>query len=694
MFYWKYSALNELSQGSNFHYHFDMISDDKKEEIRAAADIVDVVGDYVKLKKSGSGFVGLCPFHDENTPSFHVTPRLGIYKCFGCGESGDLFNFVMEMEGIGFPEALRTLAERYGIDIPEEHSEGDSEHTKKREGVLHALKFAGLFYNRQLIESSEAESARKYLDRRGYPVKLWRSFGLGYAPGNSSLLKEAEREGIKEEYLLEADLIKPSNRKEGYFDTFRERLMFPIFNPSGKLIAFAGRILDESKKTAKYINSSQTLVYNKSEVVYGINFAKNEIRKEEEVILVEGYTDVITMHQHGIKNVVASSGTSLTPGQIKILQRYGNRMTMIYDSDTAGQAAMERGMNVALEQGMDVQLMELPEGEDPDSFVKKYGKDSFFDFKKKNAKDFVTFTIHKAENAGKMESPGDRTAVIKQVLDSIARIPEELDRQVFVQHLHQKTQVYRKGSDRELFQQLDLILSDRKKQSRFDRRREDFSGKRKSKTGESGYLSTERPTRKDEETHGRKRPHYELEIIRLLLQFGENMRRFIGHNIGEDHFEDEQVRRFFSDIMERHVKEEEISVEYYTNRESPFPALLGDILVDRHTISEKFAKRTGSEFRKDKNPILSAKSAMKPLRLYYCERRKEEISRRIGDASKEEKERMMAMLSKLQKEITRIKKTTADDLFDNPVFLNNEKIKAGKSFEYHMKNEMEGNSDG
>lgn len=666
-----------------------MISDDKKEEIRAAADVVDVVGDYVKLKKSGSGFVGLCPFHDENTPSFHVTPRLGIYKCFGCGESGDVFNFVMEMEGIGFPESLRTLAERYGIDIPEEHSDGDSEETKKREGVLHALKFAGLFYHRQLLESPDAEKARSYLDSRGYPTKIWKNFGLGFAPSGSALLKEARKEGIKEEYLLGADLIKPSNRNDGYFDSFRDRLMFPIFNPSGKLIAFAGRILNENKKTAKYINSSQTIVYNKSEVVYGVNFAKNEVRKEEEVILVEGYTDVITMHQQQIKNVVASSGTSLTAGQIKVLQRYGNRIVMIYDADTAGQSAMERGMNIALEQGMEVKLMELPEGEDPDSFVKQYGKESFNDFKKEHAEDFITFTIHKAENAGKMESPGDRSSVIKQILDSIARIPEELDRQVYVQHLHQKTQMYRKGSDRELFQQLDMILNERKKQRRFEKRREDFSRQRNAES--SVPIQDEQPGQpsNQREVRNRKRPQYELEIIRLLLQFGNNMRRFVGHNIGDDHFEDDQVRTFFNDIMERHLNEEEISVEHYMNRENPYPSLLGDILVDRHSISEKFAKRTGSEYRKDRNPILTAKSTMKPIRLSYCERRKDEISRKIGQASPGEKEKLGAMLSKLQKEITRIKKTAADDLFDDPEFMKGQEIETKKSFEYQMKSEIE-----
>ena len=387
--------------------------------------------------------------------------------------------------------------------------------------------------------------------------------------------------------------------------------------------------------------------------------------------------------------MVASSGTSLTAGQIKVLQRYGNRIVMIYDADTAGQSAMERGMNIALEQGMEVKLMELPEGEDPDSFVKQYGKESFNDFKKEHAEDFITFTIHKAENAGKMESPGDRSSVIKQILDSIARIPEELDRQVYVQHLHQKTQMYRKGSDRELFQQLDMILNERKKQRRFEKRREDFSRQRNAES--SVPIQDEQPGQpsNQREVRNRKRPQYELEIIRLLLQFGNNMRRFVGHNIGDDHFEDDQVRTFFNDIMERHLNEEEISVEHYMNRENPYPSLLGDILVDRHSISEKFAKRTGSEYRKDRNPILTAKSTMKPIRLSYCERRKDEISRKIGQASPGEKEKLGAMLSKLQKEITRIKKTAADDLFDDPEFMKGQEIETKKSFEYQMKSEIE-----
>jgi DNA primase len=668
-----------------------MISDDKKEEIRQTADIVEVVGDYVKLKKSGSGFIGLCPFHNEKTPSFHVTPSMGIYKCFGCGESGDVFSFVMAMEGISFPESLRSLADRYGIDIPDEHVEGEDERTKLREGIYHALKFAGLFYYRQLMESEEAVKARDYLTKRGYQKDTIRAFGLGYSPSNSQLLKAAQKEGIPEEYLLHADLVKPSTRGNGYYDSFRDRLMFPIFNPSGKVIAFAGRILDENKKTAKYINSAQTPVYNKSEVVYGVNFAKNEIRKEGEVILVEGYTDVITMNRHGIKNVVASSGTSLTAGQIKILQRYGNRIVMIYDADSAGQTAMERGMNIALEQGMEVFLMELPDGEDPDSFVKQFGKESFLEYKRKKAEDFVTFSLLKAEKDGRMERPGDRSSTIRQILESIALIPEELERQVFVQHLHQQTQKYRKGSDRELFQQLDKIMAEKKQKERYSRSRQP-STKPPSKDEvpfpdeERGPVdeTTKEPESRKRQTSG-KRPHYEMEVIRLMLQYGENMVKFIGHNVAEDHFEDEDLRAFYSDIIQRYVDEKEVSVEHYSGREQPFPTLLGDILLERYTVSEKHMEKTGNEFKRDKNPYKTAKSSMKPLQLYYFERKRREMSQEIKTADDERKNKLMKTITRLQKEISRIHKISADELFEDPEFLKKDSGSGGGVFEYRMK---------
>jgi len=637
-----------------------MIPDEKKEEIRESADLVEVVGDYVRLKRSGSGYVGLCPFHDEKTPSFHVTPSLGIYKCFGCGESGDVFNFVMEMEGVGFQEALQSLAERYGISLPEQQRPGDSEEYKLKEGVYHALRFAGLYFHRQLLELEEAQKARNYLEKRGYAGDIIKKFGLGFAPANGdAFLRAARSEGIKEEYLAEADLIKPRQRGSGYYDTFRNRLMFPIFNPSGKLIAFAGRVLGQ-EKAAKYINSAQTPVYNKSEVVYGVNFAKNEIRKNEEAILVEGYTDVITMHKFGIKNAVASSGTSLTSKQINILQRYGSKLVMIYDSDSAGQAAMQRGTNIALNEGMEVYLLELPEGEDPDSYVKQFGKESFEKLKQTDSEDFVTFAIHQAEKKNKMDDPAGRTRVINSVLESISMMPDQLSRQVYVQHLHQLTQKYRNGSDRELFQQLEKILRENKPTRRNQQGRNVRVDNFSVRTQRGGKeLSTERSPQK-------KKPLYEMELIRLLLQFGRPMQKFIGQNCNENLFEDDELRAFYIDIMQRYQAEEDNSIEHYSHREEPFPELLGDIILERYSASERIQEKTGQALIKDRDPVKTAKSTMKTLQLHHLERLRTQFSEKIKNESDQMKEKYSRLLIKTQRQITHNKRSSPDVLFPDP----------------------------
>jgi DNA primase len=666
-----------------------MISDDKKEEIREAADIVEVVGDYVRLKRSGNNCIGLCPFHDEKTPSFTVTPKLGIYKCFGCGASGDLFGFVMDMEGVGFQQALRTLAERYGVSLPDDHDtdESDEKH-KDREGIYHALQFAGLYFFRELKESKEAEPARKYLENRGYDGAVIKKFGLGYSPAKGdALLKAATNEGIEEGYLLKADLIKPSKHNDGYYDTFRERLIFPIFNPSGKVIAFAGRVMGD-KKTAKYINSAQTPVYNKSEVLYGVNFAKNEIRKAEEVILVEGYTDVITMMQNGISNVVASSGTALTPGQVKILKRYGSKIVMIYDSDTAGRAAMKRGMNIALAQGMDVDLLELPEDEDPDSFVKKYGKDSFLELKKKEAQDFVSFSIHQAEIHGEMDGPAGRTRVISRVLESIAEIPDPLARQVYVQHLHQKTQKYRNSSDRELFDQLGSIIKNKQKDRRNRGKPAASPPHPAAPTGQQ--VSEEQSNsglKENRQGPVKKKPHYEKELIRLMVQYGDEMIHYIGTLCNGQLFEDDELREFYKDVITRYQDGKDVSVEHYAHREPPYPKLIGDVMLEKHTASERHAEKTGTHFQRDKDPFRSAKSTIKPLRLYYLKRYLVELADKTKTADSGKKIDLIKKQKRTQSEISHMERTPADELFPDPDIKNTQEGTPGKKFEYKMKNE-------
>ena len=669
-----------------------MITDDKKEEVRDAADIVEVVGDYVKLKRSGSGFTGLCPYHDEKTPSFNVTPKLGIFKCFGCGESGDVFKFVMDQDGIGFTESVRQLADRYGVFIPEEESSEPSESLQQKEGIYHALKFAGIYFYRNLIENPDAEKALKYLDNRGYNREVFKKYGLGYSPtGGSDLYKAAQNAGISEEYLVEADLIKPSQRGEGFYDTFRGRLMFPIFGTTGKVIAFAGRVLG-NEKTAKYINSAQTKVYNKSEVVYGVNFAKNEIRKNKEVILVEGYTDVITLNEHGIKNTVASSGTALTSGQMKILNRYGEKIIMIYDADNAGQAAMKRGIDIALAQGMEVQLLELPDGEDPDSFVKQFGKESFDELKNKEAMDFVDFLLLKADEEGRLKNPVQLGKVISEILHAIANIKESIQRQIYVQHLHQRTHQYRKGSDRELFVELERVMAQKQQEDFRDKRREEFRDSRLEQEkidGDPGVDGVEKKPQNEpiRNSGSAKKPQFEKELIRLMITYERDMVEYICSFTNDKLFEDEELKVFFLDILTRYKEGKEISIQVYSGKNEPFPRLVGDVLLEQYSPSERHQEKVGLKYVKDKNPYRTAKSTIKTLELAFLKRKLTELSERFGRSeSQEEKKKIMASQTKIQEKVNKLSSTYSDDYYPDPPN-ESENVVNEKKFEYKMKSD-------
>lgn len=630
-----------------------MIPDDKKEEVRDAADIVDVVSDYVKLKRSGSGFSGLCPFHNEKTPSFHVTPGLSIYKCFGCGAGGDVFNFVMEMEGIGFTEAIRTLAERYSVILPEENNqENDPSHTEK-EGIYHALRFAGIFFYRTLTEHEEAKTARDYLIKRGYTKETIKKFGLGYTlESGNGLKKMAEKESINEEYLHKAGLLKSDANGVRTYDTFRGRLMFPIFNPSGKVIAYGGRILNSSDKAPKYINSPQTQVYNKSEVLYGIHASRNEIRKEKEAILVEGYTDVITMHQAGVRNVIATSGTSLTPQQMRILHRYAETLLMIYDSDSAGQAAMTRGIDIALTEGLGIRLLQLPEGDDPDSFVKQFGKEGFLSYKKENARDFLSFQILGAVESGEWDDPVSKPKVIGRLLESIACIPDAVMRETFVQKLGKESKI----GDRKLYDQLDITLLKKKESDRRARQRTDRFETQKNQAEENKDADDAQQNRNSSRAavDGKKMPGYEKEIIRLMLVHKNKMIGYIGSLINEEHFEDERLRNLFADIVGRFENGQEVSVEAYVAREHPYPELIGEIVMERFSLSERGNERRDRALSQDAEPFKSARGAIKLLRLQFLDSLKSRYSEEYNRAEGEDKIRLNGFIQKILKERSKI----------------------------------------
>jgi DNA primase len=654
------------------------ITDAKREEIRDAADIVDVVSDYVKLKKAGSSFTGLCPFHNEKTPSFNVTPRLGIYKCFGCGAGGDAFKFIMEMEGVGFVEAMRTLAERYNIDLPEEdENEEFDERTQLTEGVYHALRFAGVYYYQQLTGEEEAEEARGYLSKRGLNRETIKTWGLGYAPdAMDRFYKHALAKGINERYLHEAGLIKYSERGDRPYDAFRGRLMFPIFNPSGKVIGFGGRILGD-KKGPKYLNSPQTIVYNKSEVIYGIHSARNQIRRADQSILVEGYMDVLSLWQHGIKNVVATSGTSLTPEQMRRLRNYSQNLLMVYDADNAGQNAMMRGLDIALEQDMHVRLMHLPEGEDPDSYVQQHGAEAFEKYTEKEARDFVRFMVENAEDSGKWDDPMARKDVISRILASIARVTDEVLKESLMGHLARISNIREQTLRQEMSRHMQSLQQEKQREA--DRQRRQEERERREGTapgpqenaphpGEAGAQAESGRQLRHPKPAAAKLANYEKEIIRLMVQYGEDMIFYIASQINDTYFEAGALKQFFNDIVQRYNDEQEISIAHYASRDEPYPELVGEIFLEKHEVSERGNERRDRKVMRDADPYATAKGALKRISIEHMNRLSETLNEKIYNAGDDDdtREQLYTDLTELRRQMLRFNRETADELFPNP----------------------------
>ena len=402
------------------------------EEVRMASDIVDVVSDYVTLKKRGRNFFGLCPFHVEKTPSFSVNPEKQIFHCFGCGTGGNVFVFIMKEEGVGFPEAVRILARRAGIEIPEQDF-GDEQAQQEREALYYANELAMKFYHEQLF-SPAGRPALDYLKARGFDEEGIRYFMLGYAPDSwDAFLKHATDNLVKPETLEQAGLLNRRNSGE-YYDRFRHRLMFPIFNLSGKVIAFGGRRLTDDESVPKYLNSPETPIYHKSNVLYGLFQARDAIREQDRAIFVEGYTDVMRLYLSGIRNAVATSGTALTELQARLVRRYTKNVIMLYDSDLAGTAATLRGADVLVAQGLEVRIAELEPGEDPDSFVQKYGAEAL----QRKLDQAMPLLDFKAVRIPEAQSRMDRTERIQSLVATLARIQDGIRRQEMVHHYAEK----------------------------------------------------------------------------------------------------------------------------------------------------------------------------------------------------------------------------------------------------------------
>ncbi len=411
-----------------------MIPRETVDKIFDTADIYEVVSDYVHLKKAGANYKGVCPFHDEKTPSFTVSPAKGIYKCFGCGASGNSAKFIMEHEKVSFPEALKILAKKYHIEIIEQQITDEQVHEKEERDALYIVtEYAKNYFKRCLFETDEGKSiALSYLAERGFKPETIAKFELGWSPVKKDALTEhALKNGYKLDFLEKTGLSIVKKETNYNFDRFAERIIFPVHTLSGKVTAFGGRTLKQDKSIAKYLNSPESEIYHKSKILYGLYFAKNAIVKKDKCFMVEGYTDVISMHQSGIENIVASSGTSLTVEQIRLVRRFTKNLTVIYDGDSAGIKASLRGIDLILSEEMNVKVVMLPENEDPDSYARKNSPLELSAFIEKNETDFIKFKINLLTSDAHND-PVKRTQLTKDIIKSIASIPDKILRAEYI----------------------------------------------------------------------------------------------------------------------------------------------------------------------------------------------------------------------------------------------------------------------
>jgi len=474
--------------------------------ILEASRIEEVVSDFVNLKRRGSNLIGLCPFHQEKTPSFTVSPSKGIFKCFGCGKAGDSARFIMEHEHYSYPEALRYLAAKYQIEIEErEQSPEELQEQNERERLFNLNSFARDYFSNSLFETQEGKTiGLGYLKERDFRETVVRKFQLGFNPDHKDAFSNhARNQGYSAEALLKTGLSVGSEDK--LYDRFQGRVIFPIHNLTGKVIGFGGRILVSDKTKAKYLNSPESDIYNKSKSLYGLYFAKTAISRLDQCLLVEGYTDVISMHQAGIENVVASSGTSLTTEQIRLIRRYTNNITILYDGDKAGVNASLRGIDMILEEGMNVRVLLFPEGDDPDSFVRKHRSSEVEEFIRKESKDFISFKtgLLLEEAAG---DPIRKAGLIREIVTTISLIPDPIYRTVYVKECSRMLEV----AEATLMNELNKLL-----RSRF----------RKQLSPETPVLPQSQPDLQLQEVAPEQEIptlHQERELIRLMLMFGNH----------------------------------------------------------------------------------------------------------------------------------------------------------------------------
>ncbi|MDR3184232.1 MAG: DNA primase [Prevotellaceae bacterium] len=631
-----------------------------------AANIVDVVGEFVSLKKRGVNYLACCPFHDEKTPSFSVSATKNIYKCFGCGKGGNVVNFVMEHEHLSYVEALKYLGKKYGIEIKErELTEEEVQEGNRRESLMVVSAYAQEYFSRTLWEQPDGKAiGLSYFHERGFNDNIIKKFQLGYSPdARSAFSNHALRDGYKKEYLVGAGLS--IDKGETLIDRFSGRVMFPIHSISGRVIAFGGRTLKQDKTVAKYFNSPESEIYSKSHVLYGIFFAKQAVTRQQKCYLVEGYTDVISMHQAGIENVVASSGTSLTVDQIKLIKRFTPNVTVLYDGDAAGIKASLRGIDMLLEEGLNVKVALLPDGDDPDSFSRKHSASELEAFLQGAEQDFISFKTKLLSDEAKTD-PLKRAALITDVVHSIAAIPDNITRTVYVKECSQLMTI-----------EEDILSTEVAKL----RRRKWQDGAAKRPAGETPAT----PPDGDERdvapaatpqpvfTHDAYHEAAERELVYYLLKFGD--RELPLRNGGREHLpvaeyimselqKDDLTlinphhRRLFDEYGKVLELAADDRAKYFFNHPDQQVARLAvDILSDHYNLTiERFTKSEEPEnyklCRDVPHAILSYKSAIAKQRYI-------EASHRLRDAKPEQD--MAPLMAQLQS-LQQVRKAFSDEL--------------------------------
>jgi DNA primase len=586
------------------------IPDDTIEEVRRASDIVDVISGYVQLKKRGKNYLGLCPFHQEKTPSFSVSSEKQMYYCFGCGKGGNVFTFVMERDKVSFVEAVKALAERAGIALPDRDTGADN--ATEYEELYAAVKFAGLHFHENLTGTVEGKLALEYFHHRGFTDQTIRKFGLGYSLNTwDDLVKHAEAAKISSGQLERAGLTVKRDDGSSY-DRFRGRAMFPIFSPSGRPVGFGARKLREDDPIAgKYINSPETSIYVKSRLLYGLWQAKEEIREAGFAILVEGYADLITLHQAGITNVVASSGTALTEEQIQVIERYAKTITIIYDADSAGSKAAVRGADLVIQNGLDVNVVTLPEGEDPDTFVRKNGGEAFR-LRAEKAVSFLEFMAATFRDQGLLTTPEGKTKAVRAIVTTLAKMPDELKRNFYIKSLAEQFGVY----ESVLFREVEKLSSHPGSRSVFhEQGGPPPAGSTVSSTADRPATTPRAPER---------------EIVRAMFEVGPEMVTFVSKNIVRETFQFRQAREAFDLAVQRMKSGEPWDVPAILNstEDQGLRNFIAEVLSTRYEISRGWA-----EFNQS-NPWEAAEQSIIRMKTEGIEGRIAENVARLKEAKK------------------------------------------------------------